>query len=225
MNRVFSGIANLLNLRFCYLPQGFIFNADIYQASEQLFPEELTQHRFRGLHVIRDPRDVILSGMQYHLRSSEAWLHAPHPELSGVSYHDKLNSVERDERLLLEMTLVGLNTTQSMLDWNYEDYRFFEARYEDLIEDRNGALFSEILNFFGFKGEILNIGVRAFQENLLSATDYVRPNDPHVLSGRPGRWQSEFTRKDAQHFLDIMGNCLIQLGYEPDDQWINKLSQ
>ncbi len=33
------------------------------------------QHLHRGLIVIRDPRDLLISGMHYHRKSQELWLH------------------------------------------------------------------------------------------------------------------------------------------------------
>lgn len=224
MYRVFWEIARALNLRFCYLPNGFAFNSDIYQASEKHLPDDLISRNFRGLHLIRDPRDVILSGLHYHRKATEAWLKSPNPDFDGASYQDKLNTVGRDEQIYLEMTHVAVWTTRKMLSWNYDDHRFFEARYEDLVEDQNGTVSADILSFLGFAGDTLELGTRIFEKHSLSATNYTRSSDQHVRSGRPRQWQSEFSRRDGERFLTVMGDCLIRMGYEQDDRWVDTLA-
>jgi len=224
MYRIFLDLANVLGLRFCHLPEGIIPNADFYLSSEAPFPSELIKGSFRGLHLIRDPRDVVLSGMHYHLRSDEPWLHVPKPELDGLTYQEKLHASGSDERLYFEMREVGLETTKSMLDWNYNDERFFEARYEDLIQDRDVTLFGEVLNFLGFTGGALRNGINIFRKHSLANSDYSSSDDPHVRSGRPRQWQLEYRRRHGNQFLQIMGDCLVRLGYEQDDKWVESLA-
>jgi hypothetical protein len=43
--------------------------------------------RTRGLRMIRDPRDMVISSMHYHRRSSEPWPHRPRGE--GMTYQEK----------------------------------------------------------------------------------------------------------------------------------------
>lgn len=107
MSRTFTGIANALNLAMCNLWEGFVADADIYHVPNPPIPEELSDCSYRGLHLIRDPRDVILSGMHYHLRAPEKWLHDPEPDYGGLSYQEKLNSLDGDGRLFLEMERLG----------------------------------------------------------------------------------------------------------------------
>jgi hypothetical protein len=41
---------------------------------------------FVGSHMIRDPRDAIVSGYFYHLWTTEAWVLEPRAELDGRSF-------------------------------------------------------------------------------------------------------------------------------------------
>jgi hypothetical protein len=43
--------------------------------------------------VIRDPRDVIVSGANYHCKADEPWLHIPEKRFGGLTYHQKINSL------------------------------------------------------------------------------------------------------------------------------------
>lgn len=225
MLRVFQGIADALNLRLCHLLTGFVPDADLYLASHAPFPSELTEGSFRGLHLIRDPRDVILSGMHYHRKSAEEWLHIPRSDLGGLTYQENLNSLDDDERLYFEMREAGYWTIRTMLEWDYEDDRFFEARYEDLVEADGPALFSEILNFLGISGDGAERSLEVFRQNSLSLTNYVKLGDSHIRSGRPRQWQTSFRRRHGERFLEIMGDCLSRLGYEQDEKWIERLAE
>jgi len=53
---------------------------------------------FRGVHVIRDPRDIIVSGYFSH-KNSHPVDHLPHM----AAHRERLRSVSKDEGLLLEM--------------------------------------------------------------------------------------------------------------------------
>ncbi len=226
MLRVFMGIADKLNLRFCNLQEGFIPSADLYLSPHAPFPNELTEGNFRGLHLIRDPRDVVLSGMHYHRRSTEEWLCVPESEYGGLSYQEKLNSLDDDERLYFEMQYAGYATTRDMLDWDYDDSRFLEMRYEDLIGMSGRALFNEALRFIGFSRQDLDWGTEMFTQNSLFTMGFkTPPDDPHIRSGRPAQWRTEFRRRHGRRFLEILGDSLIRLGYERDNNWVEQLPE
>jgi hypothetical protein len=41
--------------------------------------------------------------------------------------------------------------------------------------------------------------------------------------GIVGDWKNYFTRADGQRFCELAGRGLVELGYEPDDRWVNRL--
>src|SRR5690349_17891469 len=56
------------------------------------------------LHLVRDPRDIIISGMHYHAKSREKWLHIARDKFGGLTYQEKLNSLSTEkERYLFEI--------------------------------------------------------------------------------------------------------------------------
>ena len=79
---------------------------------------------FRGFHVIRDPRDVVLSGYfsHRHSHSTEGW-----PELAA--HRAQLQRVSKEEGLLLEMAFSKARLDQ-MRNWNYTRPDVLELKME-----------------------------------------------------------------------------------------------
>ena len=86
---------------------------------------------FRGSHMIRDPRDVVVSAYFYHLRTTEAWALEPREEFGGLSYQAHLQQLDRHEGLLAEIRRSASTVITDMTRWDYDDPRFLELRYED----------------------------------------------------------------------------------------------
>lgn len=95
-------------------------NADIHHAAD------LPLHR--GFHVVRDPRDILVSAYFSHKHShpTDEW-----PEL--IAHRDQLQSVSKSEGLLLEMDF-SRPFFEDMFSWNYEQDRVLEVRMEDLTQ-------------------------------------------------------------------------------------------
>src|SRR5205807_6273285 len=50
----------------------------------------------RIFHLIRDPRDVIISAMHYHKTARESWLHRAKAKFGQKTYQEELNSLRDD---------------------------------------------------------------------------------------------------------------------------------
>ena len=86
-----------------------------FQYHSQFDPEAFTQP-FRGVHLIRDPRDVVISGCFFNLRSDEKWLQRPREDFQGLTYQQKINSFDSfDDQLIFEMENVAANQISAML--------------------------------------------------------------------------------------------------------------
>ncbi|MCW5771994.1 MAG: sulfotransferase domain-containing protein [Rhodospirillaceae bacterium] len=205
----------------------------VYFDFHSAFPPALLQRRFRGVHLIRDPRDVVISAAHYHARTDnpERWLHAPNPQFGGLGYAAAIGRLEPEDRLRFEMEHASGNTIRAMAAWNYADARFANLRYEALIGDRALDRFRWLFGFLGLRRHALASALRAVQtESLFSAT-FEPGDDPehrqwattHVRSGAPRQWEREFTRRLGERFVELFGNALVALGYEPDNGWVEKL--
>lgn len=186
------------------------------------------------LHLIRDPRDVLLSGCAYHQTAApkgEQFLHVARPDLNGRSYQAHLNSLPtRAEKLLFEMHNKHAETLAEMRAWPYGDPRCSELRYEDLMADTDCIAIRRAFGALGLRGSEIDTGVRAFWDNSLFgglSGDKARKGrlKHHVRSaGRLQRWESELPRSIGRAYADRFGDDLIALGYEQDNAWVDRLA-
>lgn len=97
---------------------------------------------FHGFHVVRDPRDLLVSAYFSHLHShgTEEW-----PELEG--HRRNLQSVPKGEGLLLELEFTGPVLDQ-LHKWDYDQPSVLELRQEDLTASPYDG-FLQIVGFLG----------------------------------------------------------------------------
>ena len=82
MKRIFATVAADFGLKFYIGSQAECPpDAKIFMEPHSRFDFDVLERDYRGLHMVRDPRDMIVSACFYHLTSTEPWLHVPRPEL------------------------------------------------------------------------------------------------------------------------------------------------
>lgn len=197
------------------LPEG----TEIFFQHHSLFNFQTLPKPYRGLHMIRDPRDVIISGCLYHQKADEPWLHYSDSAFDGLTYQQKINSLESlDEQISFEMEHAGRRTLEAMLAWDYNQLDFFEVKYEDLIEDQDLLLFHQLFSFLGFPGQTIPALLATAYQNSLFSGKLAR--SLHLRSGKRNQWKEYFTAQHRQKFASLFGDALIQLGYEKDYSWV-----
>lgn len=97
---------------------------------------------FRGFHVVRDPRDIVISSYFSHLHShpTDGW-----PEL--IEHRKQLQSVSKEEGIFLEMGFRSWEF-EHLRAWNYTLPNVLEIKMEELSNKPAG----EYLRIFRFLG-------------------------------------------------------------------------
>lgn len=92
-----------------------------------------------GFHIIRDPRDIVVSAYFSHLNShlTQNW-----PELLG--HRAKLQTLSKDEGLLLEIEF-RRDEFRQIHDWNYQQPTVLELKMEDVITNPYDAVVGAML--------------------------------------------------------------------------------
>lgn len=162
---IFRALSLHLNLSMCraygyfeYAPQ-----YDIVVFEHSLVSERIFDGDYVGVHVRRDPREVLASSYLYHLRTKEKWCtHQPDRSLEkndytsvdhirshysedwknrfisglgGQSYQSLLRRLDREAGLIFELNNYSGWTIQDMLAWEYRRPRIKELRLEDVAEN------------------------------------------------------------------------------------------
>jgi len=219
--QILSEIAALFQLNFLIGDQGELKrNTEIFQQPRShLIVSQLPE--FRGSHIIRDPRDLVVSSYFYHLWTKENWAHHPQPHYDGLSYQQHIRTLDQNGGLMTEIPRAR-NIIMQMAGWDYENPHFLEVRYESLIAEEE-SVFKEIFNHYGIEGALLEqcleIVARFSFQRVTGRTVGTKKNGTHMRSGRPGDWRHYFSPEHIQEFKNLYGDVLIKLKYEKDLAW------
>jgi hypothetical protein len=215
LTRVLGAVAATHGLRFLAGDQGALTaDVDIFlQDHSRVDPAGLG--RFRGSHMIRDPRDVVVSAYFYHLRTDEAWCHRPSPEYGGLGYQAYLRSLPRTEGLMVEIERCASTVIRDMVAWSPTVEGFHEMRYETLLEDENEG-FRRLFTHYGFTAEATERCVGLAERFSLKR---LRRRSVHIRAGHPGQWRAHFTPAHARAFKRLTDDAAFALGYESTSSW------
>lgn len=170
---------------------------------------------FRGSHVVRDPRDIVVSAYHYHLWTEEPWAHVPKEIFGGRSYQEELKRLPPDEGLLLEIEHTGF-TIEDMRAWDYDDPRFLEVRFEELLADEMPT-FEQIFRHWGFSDDAVAESLAAAERHtFIKAKSRESGDGPSHLrkGGGRGEWRELFDDRHHARIQDLCGDLLVRMGYE-----------
>lgn len=173
---------------------------------------------YRTIHLMRDPRDMIVSGYHYHKWTYESW--ASRPDENGQSYQDKLNTLDKTTGLFLEIDHFIFFYRELLEEWDMDDPDMMEVSYEALMGDGRDDLYHEIFAFLGCDGECLQMGsdlMRLFEAKRRTgrSTDAAKARHAHIRSGRSEQWRVELTPAHLDYIEAQLGPVLRKFGYAP----------
>lgn len=204
---------------------------------------------YRGFHVIRDPRDVLVSAYFSHryshpIRSDGGWIAEFRRQLSAMP--------DVESGLLLELYF-NATVLSSMGAWNYANPRIYETRFETLIADPVGE-FARIFIFLGIHTPHIGLPILAAlaldrwrqrhrQRSMPLRSTLPMPLLRHIVAcnafdmlaqgrqpgqedtqhhyrkGVAGDWRTYFTPRVTAAFKERYGEMIIRLGYEKEWDW------
>ena len=196
-------------------------DTDIFmQHSSKVAPSEL--RAYRGSHMIRDPRDIMVSGYFYHLWCTEVRYTSPRSEFDGKSYQEMLRSVSQERGLAMEIEW-SKNRIRRIVDWHYDNPEFLELRFEDFIRDERASV-TAACKHYGLRDDhiqtIVDIVEKDFSfEAITGRRKGQEDRESHFRKGQAGDWILYFSDAHKQLFKRIYPGVLTQLEYELDDKW------
>jgi len=175
-----------------------------------------------GIHVVRDPRDLLVSAYYAHAFShpTDNW-----PELARL--RPLLRSAPAETGLLLELDFCR-NVFDDMASWPAEWPGIVRIRFEEMVA-APWARLREAFAHLGFLDRLPEAQLRETVErhNFAYLSGGRRPGekDPksHYRGGVAGDWHELFTPAVRWAFEQRYGALLRQYGYERDDTWIEPL--
>lgn len=202
---------------------------------------------YKGFHVIRDPRDILISGYFSHKYS--------HPIRIDynpwkIKHREHLLAVETEQGLFCELNFCSVYF-ERLATWDYHNQNVFETRFETLVQNPYNE-FYKIFDFLGIKfnkneaavlisliirklfRKIYNFSAKRqicspwILKTVLERHSFERKarrekgtenQKSHYRKGVIGDWKNYFTPELKEEFKKRYGQLLVELSYEKDDTW------
>jgi len=178
----------------------------------------------KGFHVIRDPRDLLVS-MYFSHRDSHPTadpIKGPIEELARDQEILPTMSVADGLRFLMDESHFYQRVIDEMANWDYDDPKFYETTFEALTQDPQ-HIFSEVFSHLDIQlsedtlKQILK--THSFSQLKKKWNHYMQTSTNHYRSGKSGDWR-EYLQDDLKvHFKQKYGDVVVKLGYARDMNW------
>ena len=185
---------------------------------------------FTGFRVIRDFRDIAISGARYHLTSSEKWLDDPNPAHPGGSYRNALlGAGSLRNQIRFEMHRLGRVTAEHIKDEIQAPHAMRGAELETVkLEKLNGPhaveAFEAVLQRCGISGDFFSVAVAEFKGYAKNRVNEKGRRHIHNWSTEP-LWTQRLDQALAIEMAELYQPLLVEFGYERDDSWIKGLPE
>lgn len=194
-----------------------------------------------GIHMVRDPRDIIVSGFLYHQRTNEEWCvnknfqisesikypQVPNSQmyrsedwkrsylksLNGKSYQEQINSLNQEEGIHYEMNHYGKWTIEDMLKWDFDRANCLELKFEDLMADYDNVM-TNIFNYCKLSSSQMKFAKKiARKEDLSKMTKKEIEKNSHISSVQTKKWERYFSPTNIEFFESHFSDVLKKYNY------------
>lgn len=243
-SKIFAAICRQMGLRGDYFnsPKQFSFdlvrhiaerNLDFvcYANADAKYLQDIGN--YRGFHIIRDPRDTVVSGYFSHRNShpTKNW-----PEL--VSHRQRLLEMSKEDGLMLEIDFsaalptdgINLDQFEALRTWDFRNPDMLELKFEDITVNPIEG-FRTVFDFLGLRGEDSAQKRLSDQDlaRIIAENDFAtfsggrtpgnEDASSHYRKGVANDWKNHFDSRVKDYFKERFGDLLIQLGYEANHDW------
>lgn len=183
------------------------------------------------VYVIRDPRDIIVSGAHHFNLLPEKFIairNTIHKLPFGIRYFKKvlLPAVSHNEKLKLFYDIVvngsanypGCNHSWTSHISQFQNQNIFRIQYEKLIQSPF-LVCKELLEYLGMDIDSKHVEYAIRQESFatrkqsfLEEKDIVKYN--HLRSGRPGDWRQVLPESMLNELYNEIGHIMMKEGYQ-----------
>ena len=198
-------------------------------------------NEYIGIHMVRDPRDIIISGYLYHKRTTEEWCvnenfqtkdpivypQVPNSQmyrseqwkvdyinsLNHTSYQNTINALEEEEAIIFEMNHYGKWTIEDMLKWDFEKANCLELKFEDVMSNYDDEMMKIFKHCNFSSSQIKAAKYFADKEDLNKMSKKDIEKHPHISSVKTKKWERYFTEKLKQYFDTHFSEVLKKYNY------------
>jgi hypothetical protein len=162
----------------------------------------------------RDPRTLIVSCTDYHMRGNEKWTQVPEDKYDGKSYCEYLQSAPTDEdRLIISMQNMAGDIIRRMESFCEHDDIHMVA-LEQLSHDASGKTCRRICEVMGLSAEDTETFYRLLvRHSLWSLRAQGRKAPRHSTSGVNPDVISRLTGRALAFYKSTFGDVHVRLGY------------
>ncbi|MDA8570339.1 sulfotransferase domain-containing protein [Schleiferiaceae bacterium] len=208
----------------------------VFFLNAKINPEQLPK-KYIGIHLIRDPRDVLVSGYLYHKRTNEAWCtnkkndiskkisypQVPYSQmhrseiwkanylksLKGKSYQETLNSLNQYEGLLFELQHYCAWTLEDIEDSIVDTDMVLEVKFEEVMKDYDNSM-KKVFNHCNFTKEEFEFAiVQSKKENLKNMSEKELKANTHISSKQTSKWK-DYLDQDLIRVFNVKYESLIK---------------
>jgi len=240
---VMTRIARTMGLRLAnlYGPVGRVpANADIVLLPHSLLFGPLPAG-CRAVRIVRDPRDVWVSGYLYHRHCNEPWctnavtdptppillprvdyamMHWPEPakaawlhRLDGRSYQRNLLDRTQEQGLDFELEGYTAATLAAMEAWRFGPAAVADVQLEAIMADFDGTM-TALFASLGFSPNACRIALETAQaEDINRMDDDAIAARPQIHAREISKWRGVLTEAQTRRFEARYGGLIERLGY------------